>query len=300
MSWASMAILGAAIMGVVSIIDSHLLSKRLPGIRALLLPAGVLHLGYGLISVYLFPWPEGVGLGPVLAAAASGIWRTAGIFIMFYNFTREEVSRVVPVVYTYPVFVAIMAVPLLGEVLDYRHWLAIIIAVAGAVIISAEKSPGGVTGLLGRPFLLLFLSSLFFALADIAMKYALNYISFWNGFSVATISMSSIFLFCALRRQVLRDLRDMPRRNSSLVLLLVNELIAPVGVVCLFWALERGPVSLVAAILSSRPVFVAIYSLILGHFLPDFLLRFASRGVLMVRLVATIMVVGGISIIYMS
>jgi len=298
-NWASMAVLSAAIMGMVSVLDSHLLSRRMPSLRALLLPAGVLHLCYGLVTLAIFPLPAGVGIWPVLAAAASGILRTIAVILMFNILTREEVSRVVPVVYTYPVLVAIMAVPLLGETLGYLQWLAILVVVAGAVIISAEKRPPRVTGSVGRPFLLLFVSSLCIALGDVASKYALNTISFWNGFSLAAICMSVIFLLFSLRPEVLRSLRDMPRRNSSLGLLLFNESIAPVGIVCVFWAIKQGPVSLVSTIVGSRPIFVAVYSLILGRFLPDFLIKSTGKGVLIVRLVATAMIVSGIAIIYL-
>ena len=40
-NWVNAAILSAAIMGVVNITDSHLLSKRMPGFRAFLLPVAI-------------------------------------------------------------------------------------------------------------------------------------------------------------------------------------------------------------------------------------------------------------------
>jgi len=300
LNWASIAVLSAAIMGIVSIIDGHLLSRRVPGLRVFILVVGIIHLVYGLIVLYILPLPAGVSVWPVLAAAASGMIRSAGIMIMLYNLKVEEVSRVIPIVNTSPVFVALLAVPLLGETLGYLQWLAIIIVVAGAVIISAERSPAGVSGFLGKPFLLLFVSSLLIALADVASKYSLSFISFWNLFAVSTVCMSSVFLLFSLRPQVLNELWNMERRSSSLALLFFNEMLAPIGILCGYWAMKSGPVSLVATIRGSRPVFVAIYSLILGLFLPDFLIRLASRKVLTVRLVATLMIFGGISIIYLT
>ena len=299
-NWASTAILSAAILAVVNTIDSHLLSKRMPGLRAFLLPVGIIHLIYGLVLLYLFPLPEGIGIWPVLAAVASGLLRTSGVIIMLDCFQKEEVSRVIPVIYTYPIFVAIIAVPLLGETLYYLQWLAIIIVVAGAVIVSLEKSPSGSTSWLGKSFLLLFISSLFFAVADVTSKYALGYISFWNGFSLATVCMSSIFLLVSIRPHILRQLRDMKRRNKTLALLIFNEMVAPVGIILSFWAMQRGPVSLVSAIIGSRPVFVALYTLALSRVLPKFLIWSTSREMLALRLMATAMIVGGIAIIYLS
>ncbi len=300
MDWISTALLSAAILGVVNINDSHLLSRRLPGLRAFMLPVGVTYLIYGLLLFYLFPLPAGTGIWPLLAAIASGILRAAAIIIMSYNLQREEVSRVIPLVYTYPIFVAIMAVPLLGEKLYYLQWLAVIIVVAGAVVISAEKAISGSAARLGKPFLLLFAASLCFALADIASKYALAYISFWGVFYLAVFCIAAIFLLVSLRPSVFKQLIGMERRNPALALLVFNETLALIGVAMFFWALDRGPVSLVSTIIGSRPIFVAIYSLVLGRFWPEFLIRLSGKGELLIRLAATAMIVGGVAIIYLT
>jgi len=299
-NWASVAILSTATFAVVNTIDSHLLSKRMPGLRVYLLPVSFFHLFYGLLVFYLVPLPEGIGILPVLVAVVSGIFRTIAVTIILYNFQREEVSRVIPVVYTYPIFVTIVAVLFMGETLGYLQWLAIIIVVAGAVMVSVRQSPSGSTIWLGKPLLLLFGSSLLLAMADVTSKYALAYISFWNMFSLTTLCISGIFLLVSMRPHVLSQLSSMERRNSAIALLAFSEILAPMGIVLLFWALERGPVSLVSTIVSSRPVFVVIFALILSRILPEFTEWQAGKGMLALRLVAIAMIFGGITIIYLS
>ena len=300
MNWASVAILSTATFAVVNTIDSHLLSKRMPGLRVFLLPVSIFHLIYGLLSFYLVPLPEGIGIWPVLVAVVSGVLRTIAVTIILYNLQREEVSRVIPVVYTYPIFVAIIAVLFMGEALGYLQWLAIIIVVTGAMIVSVRQSPSGSTIWLGKPLLLLFGSSLLLAMADITSKYALAYISFWNMFSITAFCISGIFLLVSMRPHILSQLSSMERRNSAIALLAFNETLAPVGIVLLFWALERGLVSLVSTIASSRPVFVVIFALILSRVLPGFLEWQTGKGMLALRLVAIAMIFGGIAIIYLS
>jgi len=299
-SWVNIAILSAATLGVVNIIDSHLLSKRMPGLRAFLLPVAVFHLIYSLIVFTLFPLPVGIGIWPLLVAIASGILRGVAITPMLYIMKSEEVSRVTPVVYTYPIFVAIMAAPLLGETLYYLQWLAIIIVVVGAVMISIRQGPTGSTTWLGKPILVLFGSSLLMAVADIASKYALVYISFWNMFWLSAFCMSGIFLLVSMRPHALRQLINMKQRNSAFALLAVNETLAPTAIALQFWALERGPVSLVSTIASSRPVFVVMFAFVLSRISPKFLEWQPGRGALALRLVATAMIVGGITIIYLT
>jgi drug/metabolite transporter (DMT)-like permease len=300
-SWTSIAILSAATYGVITTIDSHLISKRMPGLRAFLLPLSIMHLVYGLLFFYLFPFPDGIGLWPLTVAFGSAIIRIAGATIMIYFLKKEEISRVVPVVYTYPIFVALIAAPLLGESITYLQWLAIVIVVAGAIIVSFRQSPVGAAVWPGKPFLALIGSSLLLAMADITSKYALAYFSFWNMFSVNAFCIFGIFFSTSLRPHVLRQLRDMEHRNRSLGLMAFNETLTPIAITSSYWALSRGPVSLVSTIVSSRPVFVVIYAFVLNRFLPHFLVKSATGKLMLVlRLVATAMIVSGIAIIYLT
>ena len=298
--WVSIAVLSAAVLGLVNIIDSHLISRRMPSLRAFLLLIGMVILVYGLVLFCLFPLPEGVGTWPLMVAVASGIVRAGAVTIMLYTLKREEVSRVVPVVHTYPIFVAIMAVPLLGETLYYLEWIAIIIVVAGAVIVSARWDLGGSATWLGRSFFLLFGSSLLMASADVTAKYALAYISFWNMYWISFLCISVICLIISVRPHVLKELSNMKQRKSAMTLLAFNETLAVAGALLLFWAMERGPVSLVSTIVSSRPIFVVIYALILSRISPMFLEWQPGRVMLALRLIAITMIVGGIAIIYLT
>ncbi len=299
--WTSIAIFSAAIFAAVNVIDAHLIAKRMPGLRAFLLPLVIIHAFYALLVLQLFPFPAGIGWWPLTVAFGSTIIRLLGVTVMLYYMKKEEVSRIVPIVYSYPVFVALIAMPLLGESLSSVQWLAIVIVVAGAATVSFRRSPLGSMQWLGKAFFALLGSSLLFALADIGSKYALNHVSFWNMFSVNGFCLFGVFSLIAFRPHVFRQLKNMKRRNRTLALQLFNETLAPLAIVTLYWALSLGPVSLVSALVGTRPVFVAVYALVLGRFLPDTLLRSDStRKMAVLRLGAIVMMFGGIAIIYLT
>lgn len=299
--WVTLTILGTVALGVVNILDSHLISRRMPSLRAYLVPVGIVILIFSLVTCYLFPLPEGVGTWPLIVAVFSGVLRTISLAILLYILKTEEVSWAIPLFHTYPVFVAVIAMPLLGEMLGYMQWLAIIIVVTGAVIISTMRSPGSPIYRFGKPFFLLFSASLFIAIADVASKYALEYITSWNMYWVGSFCLSGIFLLFSLRPGVLRELGNISQRGLAIVLITVNETLALAGIVLVFRAMESGPVSLVSTITGSRPIFVFFLALALNRILPNFLLESKSgRGVLVVRLVATAMIAGGIAIIYLA
>ncbi len=299
-AWIGIAILSAASLGLVNIFDSHLISKRMPGFKAFLLVVSPFVLVFGLIFAFIFPLPAGLSTWQLMVAISSGLLRAISVIILLYSLRREEVSRVVPVVSIYPVFVAIMAVPLLGETLSYLQGMAIAIVVAGVVIISVKKRTDSSKNRLGTTFFLLLGSSLLLAMADVVGKYALDYISFWNMYWMSMLSLAVIFLLVSVRYSVIKELAHIVNPRSALMLLTINETLAVASSIMLFWAMERGPVSLVSTIASTRPVFVIIYALILSRFLPGVLLeKDLDRGVLAVRLVAIAMIAGGIMIIYL-
>jgi len=250
--WANIALLSTAIIGLVNIIDSHLISRRMPGLQAFLLPASLVVLVVSLVAASLFPLPSGLDGQTLLIAVLSGVLRTLSLGILLYTFRMEEVSRVIPVYSTFPVFVAIMAVPLLGETVGLLQWLAIIVVVAGAVV--------WITGL----------------------------------------SIAAGFMLVSLRPRILRELADLRQRGTVLGLLVFNELLVVAGVLLLFVAMQNGPVSLVSAIFSSRPIFVLIFAFIISRTFPNFLKWETGKGVLAQRVVGTAMVVAGIAAIYLS
>jgi len=300
-AWISVAILSAAGIGLVNIFDSHLISKRMPSTRSYLLVVSPVILLSALLFAFIRPLPADLSSWHLMVAVASGLLRAISVIILLYSLRREEVSRAVPVVSIYPVFVAITAVPILGETLNYLQGLAIAIVVAGVVIISLKKRTSGSKNRLGATFYLLLGSSLLLAMADIASKYALDYISFWHMYWVSILSLVVILLLISLRRSVIKELANIVNPRSALMLVIVNETLVIASAIMLFWAMERGPVSLVSTIASTRPVFVLIYALILSRFLPGVLLeRDLGRGVLAVRLAATAMIAGGIAIIYLA
>jgi len=299
-NWTTTALLSAAIQAGVSVIDSHLLSKRMIGLRPFMLAMGIIQLLYGLLLYALFPWPgdmPAIAIGWVIGASICG---TSAALLTMFVLQKEEVSRVVPITHISPIFVAIIATIFLDESLVYLQWLAVIIVVAGAMIITAGKSHSETAGSRRKPFFLLFLASLLAALGSVFTKQALEYLSFWNMYSMAILGTSIIMLSVSLRFSTIRQWRYMKRKGSTLVLLICNEIAALSASVLFVRAVSLGPVSLVTTIMGTRPILVAVYSMVLSLVLPGFLLELPGKRAMAFRLAAILMIVGGLSIIYLT
>ena len=299
-SWINIAVISAALLGLVNIVDSHLLTRRMPSFQVYLLLVSPFILFSGIVFAFLFPLPDNLSAWQILVAVGAGLLRAVSVIILLYTLKKEEVSRAIPVVAIYPIFVATMAVPLLGEVLTGVQIAAIAVVVVGAVVISARRMPGRPTKWLGTTFFLLLASSILLALADLTSKYALGYLSSWNIYWISILVLSVIAVLLSLRRHSVAQLTRIKNPRTSLALVILNETLVVTGALMLFWAMERGPVSLVSTIASTRPVFVLIYVLILSRFRPAFLLERMGRTTLAIRLAATALIAGGIAMIYLT
>ncbi|MFO8010111.1 MAG: EamA family transporter [Dehalococcoidia bacterium] len=299
MSWADSAILAAAILSAVNVIDSHLIASRMPSLWAFLFPVGVIAVFYGVIVLVTAPWPEGVGSGPVLVAAGSGFIRGLAVFSFLYAMQKVQVSRIIPVVNIHPVIVAVLAVPLMNERLLGVEWLAIMITVGGAILISAGRDEQAGPTRLNKYVALPFIAALCLAGANLTSKYALEDISSWNMYAIGAVIWGLMAIVFSLRSGLFNQLRSVERPRSTFAILTINETLAPVAIVLLFWSIQRGPVSLVSTIASTQPVFVFIYALILGRIASGILLerRMDVRTVVM-RSLAIGMIVGGVTIIH--
>ncbi|MFH0941766.1 MAG: EamA family transporter [Chloroflexota bacterium] len=298
-NWFTTALLSAALLGAVNIFDSHLITRRMPSLRAYMLPISLLALCLGVIFLFLFPMPAGLGAGTLALAITSAIIRSASAYLLLVALKREEVSRVIPVASTFPIFVALAAVPLLGETITGLKWFAITIVVAGAVMVSLRERPGRNLARLSPAFFQLIGSSLLMAAANVTSKDVLDRLSFWNLYAITVLCMGAMFLIISARPAVLRELAAMPRKASSLALVMANNLMVVAAMVAFFWSLEHGPASLVSTITSSRPVFVFVYAFLISRFSPSFLEWQYGRRMLALRLLAITMICGGIIIIYL-
>jgi drug/metabolite transporter (DMT)-like permease len=230
-----------------------------------------------------------------MAAGASGLCWGGALGMMFWGYKYEEASRASAIIHTFPVFVAILAVTVLGETLVAGQWVAIIVVVAGAFTISLRTSNGGKILRLTRAFPILIGASMFTALALLTGKYALEELSVWLVFSLRNYGMVVVFVFLWRPGAFGELFRAVRNWRTMLLLLLAEYSLAPLAVVLNVTATSLGPVSLVSTLTATRPVFVFIFGSILSVPALRLLDEPLDRPTLLVKLVAIIMVVSGIA-----
>ncbi|HZA21520.1 MAG TPA: EamA family transporter [Dehalococcoidia bacterium] len=294
MIWLLLALLSSATFAVVGVIDKRLNDKYLPSLSSYYVWIAISVFIYGVIFLVMGGIPRGVDARFPLMAGASGLAWGGAMLMFFKGYQMQEVSRASAVVFTFPVFVAIMAALFLDETLVPVQWVAIGLVVSGAILVSLNGGTGSKSAKLAQAFPILVGASLLTAIGHITSKFAVEELS------VATVSSFRFFGMAAVlalswRPATFGHLRQALNSREALVLLLVGEMVlVPAAVLHMITATKLGPVSLVATVTGTRPIFILLYSTLLS--LPT--LRILSESVdprsLTVKLVSVMMIIGGI------
>ena len=297
MDWVALALASAATFGLVSVLERIILVRYVPGSAIFTVVVGILQFPPALIALLFVPL-QSYSTGVWVAAFSSGVIWGISLVLMFWVLSKHEVSRVVPVVATSPVAVAVLAVSFLSENLTVYHWLAIIVTVAGAGLISSRWTGGAQHAVLGLPLILLLLASLLAGAGQFLTKVAAEEMGLWNLFTVRSIGLGAACILLPLRPSLIQDARAVLADRVGVAMLVMNEgFLVFVASFFTLWAIVLGPVSLAATLMSTRPLFVFVYSILLSSQPWRLLDEPLDRDTLVKKFAFTAMIVAGITAI---
>jgi drug/metabolite transporter (DMT)-like permease len=289
------ALLSAGTFGIVTVLDKRLASYNMPSLVAFYMGVMVSLVGYATVAIIITGIPQHLPPDRLISAIVSGLCWGGALAMMFWGYKLEEASRASAIIHTFPVFVAILAVVFLGETLGFGQWIAIFIVVSGAITISLWGASDGRLIRFNKGLPVLLGASLFTALALLTGKYALEELPLWFVYSLRNYGMATIFLFL-WRPGAFRQLYiALTNKQTLIVLLLAEFILAPLAVMLNVAAIKLGPVSLVSTVTATRPVFVFIFGSILSISAIKLLDEPLEIKTLAVKLGAIIMIVAGIA-----
>ena len=291
--WVILALASAACFGVVSVIDKRLLDHHLPGVSVLYLWIALVFSFYAGVVLVLTGLPldaprDGLGM-----ALVSGLAVGIGLALMFAGLKLDEATRAIAITQTNPIFVALLAVFFLGETLVPAQWGAIALVVLGTMLISLRNLPDRRLLLPTRGTPLLLGSALGLGVGFFAAKYALGNLSIWSVFALQQLGAALVFALFA-RPSVWRQMASVLRRRNTLLLMLLGEGVLPIIAILLgLAASDLGPISLVAAVLGTRPLFVFIISTVLSTARWGLMDESLTRQALGLKLASIFLIVAG-------
>ena len=303
MSWITVAILAAATSAVVNCFDKRIMHGYVSSPFTMPLLVGIAQMLLGAGILIFVKNPDGFSLWPYLSAFSSGIFFGFSGLIMIWLMFRNEVSRIVPIVQTFPVFTVLIAFIFLGEQLTIVQLLAILLTVLGGIVVSVRYQPGlAETSLINKSFAPLILSSFLLSVGYLAGKIAVSSLPILITHGLRSLGLVPLFLGFGIRKESVEDVKGLiKRRTIAVPLVAFNELIcANCSLLLTVWAISMGPVSLVSAVVSTRSLFLLVYTTILGLISREFLGEEISLVSILLKLLAILMIVAGIGILFLS
>lgn len=294
--WILIALVSASTLALVNLTDKRLLDRHLPNLSTLYAWVAFGLVVYIIGALAIFGLPNDTSLTYVIAAIGSGLALGIGFALLFVGLKVGEASRAVAITQIYPIFVAMLAVLILGERLSPLQWASIVLVVLGTMSISLPNFPRGLKGLKpSRGVPVLFASGLFLGVGFFAAKLALQESSFPTVFIYQQLGTLLAFLpFC--RPTVCRQLVGAMKDPKTVGLLVVGEGILPLVVVAgALQATNLGPVSLVSAFLATTPLFVFILATLLSHARWQVMEEAINRQALMVKFTSIALIIIGVS-----
>ncbi|PIN93993.1 hypothetical protein COU54_00775 [Candidatus Pacearchaeota archaeon CG10_big_fil_rev_8_21_14_0_10_31_24] len=284
--WIIFALLAAFFVALVNIIDRLIIKEEMKDSKLAVIigsvSAFVCYLIIGLIYGISFPSWNIVGLSLIV-----GILNVYANVLYYNALKKEEVSRVVPVMATIPIFVLILAAIFLGEKFVPLQYLGILFLVIGAFLISFREKLHHIV--LSKVFGTILFASFLIAIISVISKYVLTpenilHILFWFG----TGGLICALLVFAKHHPHIRE-----NAKKGIIYLVFGSMLAVGASFLLFYSIAHGPVSLVLSLYESKPLFVFLMVLLLSKTYPKLLREKMSKRIIIQKLLAVILIVAG-------
>lgn len=293
MNWLVFAIIGTASLATTGILDKFILSRYIKNSAAYLV-ALILVQQLFAVLILVFKGVEFVYPTSVLALI-SGSFQ----IVLWVSYLRalqvEEVSRVMPLVFIYPLFVFAAAALFLGEVLTPTRYTGALMLVLSAVLVSYKPAKEKTSLVLLSPAVkYLFFFWVFLALYATTAKYLLSFMDEWELYFWTSLG-NLIFSIPLLGNHGVRIETFSLFRKGPRVLgaILLEEIFDFLGRIGLIFAYALGSISLVSSVNALQPLIVLIYVILLSLFLPGILREEIGRETLAFKFAAVILVAFG-------
>ena len=302
MTWVLLSLGSTLVFAVISALDKILIARFTPNPRTFIVMVGLTQF---ILALVILPWVEWTGYTrqDVVLALVSGLASGGYLVLMFWVMGTQDVSRVVPVTSTYPIFVAVLAVVLLGEQIGLLAWVGIVVTVAGAALMSLgptararDRGRGQVLA-----FFLLIFASLGFGLSQVFSKMVADDMDIWTLFFWRALGNGAACVAFTIRPSGVGDLVNTLRRPASVGLILFTEgALVFVALAFLLGAIYSGPVSLVSTVMATRPLFVFALGIVLSIGVSNVLNEPLEKRILAIKTLSIAMTVGGVAAVTLA
>lgn len=296
--WIALAFCGPILWAASTHIDKYLVDRyfRTSGVGTLLIFTSLM----GVVAMpFIVPFVDVMEIGwtGIAVTTFSGILYMTAMFFYLGALQENEASVVAPLFQASPLFTYAIAYFTLGEKLTPVQLIGGAAVIASALTLSWE--PGGKQKFKTRLVVLMLACALALALSTVifkffAVKHEFWTTTFWTFAGEALFGLVMLAL-PAYRREFFHLFAKHP--GAMVTINAANELINLAGGLIARYASLLGPVALVSAIGGTTPLFVFGIGVLLSLFYPALGREDLSKGSLIRKGIAVVLIVVGIILI---
>ena len=293
MSWIFYAVFASLLWAIANIIDKTVLTKWIKNPYIPIIVYSFVGVIFGGLIYFIQGFSYLSNLNIFLGLLA-GSFLLIGATFYFKAVQLEEISRIVPIFYLAPAFIAILAAIFLGEIFPPVIYLGIFLLIVGAILV-ISKNLKKIT--FGKAFWFMAFASCLTSIYSVLTKYLLSFADFWTifAYSVLGAGITSIPIVIKHYKELIQVIKK--SGANSLYFMFTSEILSALGLLIFTFAKETGYVTLVNALSSIQPFFVLLIAIIISSFNPKILQEEISKRTVVQKFIAIVMMFVGVILI---
>jgi uncharacterized membrane protein len=273
MDWVLLSFLSVMGFTVMTVIQKRVLGRYVKGAATFNAVASIMQLAMAVVLLTIAPVEDWFSRG-VLLMIAAGTFQALHWLLQLYAINREtDISRIVPIMDSFPLVVLIISVALLGEVLTPIKWFAVLMVVSGAILASLSRALPGEHVRFDRSLVAIVSAMLGMAILTVLFKLASEDLAVTQMLGLSWIFAAPIHLVVARVAHAGADVGTALRSRTAVGWIGFTQLILFVSLLSALAAIAIGPLSLTTAIMGTRPVILLLWFMASGFSMRKLLRR---------------------------
>ncbi|MEK7494221.1 MAG: EamA family transporter [Patescibacteria group bacterium] len=294
MNWVSLSLLAPLFWASSNFVDKYLLGKYTKGIFDFLFFSTITS-WFLFAALFLFigmPEPSIYSWIPI----ATGM-----VLIYSYGFygkalEQSDTSALVILFKLTPVITVILAFVFLGQTLSSNELFGFVVVLAGATIVSFERT----RGIFVKGFGMILVAILMWSVMTLFVDYGLTKMSFWDYFILDNLGSAlaglTLFIIPSMRRQVIEGIKTASIRKH--IWFFGNNLLDFFGQMSIKKALAIAPsVGLVAVVAQVQSFYAIIIGVALTLLIPQIIREDVSANILVKKLIGALIMFSGVYVL---
>lgn len=295
MLWLIVTIFAYLFLAISFFGDKYILGESIPNPKVYSFFVGILSIFVIVFIPFGFFTPP---LFQIFLAFLAGLLFLLALYLYYYLAKEFEISTIIPIIGGMVPIITFLFLYILSKgaiTLSFRDIISFLLIVFGGILITTEKSKN----IFGKQFIFSLGAAFYFALYFSLAKFVYDYLTFINGFIWIRFGVFLTALFFLIFKEVRSQISIKPKlgRLKASGIFIGNQIIGSLGAILQNWAISLAPLSYAAfvnALQGVQYIFLLMLTSFFSLKLPHILKENISRGVIFRKIIAILLIGGGL------